>query len=519
MSPDSTAKNSSASGDPAVATTGRRWLWVLALLILAFAFQGSRGVYEPDEGRYSGAALGMLRNHDWVHPAFDHEMTNYSKPPMTYWSLALSMKLLGRNEWALRLPNALAFLLTTLCVWQLGRRLVPDRAVLAAVIYATFLMTTVAANVVTTDTLLTLWEVLAVTLFVGAWLEERRGRSRGLMVAMWAVWGLAFLTKGPPGLLPLLVILVFLLARPGRRRALGRLFWLPGPLAFMAIGFSWFAVVIYQDPALLDYFLGKEVVGRLVSSEFHRNPEWYGSLKVYLPTILIGTLPWTGVLLRRIKRLPQLVRPSFWRAKRAEPEEMFLLIWLFLPLTIFFIVRSRLGLYVLPLFAPMALLMARRVRDWSWPPRRRERVALALWVLCLLLIRWAGAHVHSQKDNRGWAQAIERFHPEPVNEVVWLDRSPRWGLSFYLDAEVEQVALRAGAKGPMGRPLPTAQQELQEDGEGPRLWLARDSQAADLLHIVHANGWNAHRVGRYEGRSFFVLDPPPGPSGSPPSSP
>ena len=34
--------------------------WILALLaLLAFAFQGTRGIWEPDEGRYSAAAVHM----------------------------------------------------------------------------------------------------------------------------------------------------------------------------------------------------------------------------------------------------------------------------------------------------------------------------------------------------------------------------------------------------------------------------------------------------------------------------
>ncbi|HKF96204.1 MAG TPA: hypothetical protein VKB96_16755, partial [Gammaproteobacteria bacterium] len=36
-------------------------LWLLALLIaLAFAFQGSRGLWGTDEGRYTNVALRML---------------------------------------------------------------------------------------------------------------------------------------------------------------------------------------------------------------------------------------------------------------------------------------------------------------------------------------------------------------------------------------------------------------------------------------------------------------------------
>ena len=40
-------------------------LMALALL-LAFAFQGTRGLRDPDEGRYTNVTLQILRSGDWV---------------------------------------------------------------------------------------------------------------------------------------------------------------------------------------------------------------------------------------------------------------------------------------------------------------------------------------------------------------------------------------------------------------------------------------------------------------------
>lgn len=57
---------------------------------------------------------------------------------------------------------------------------------------------------------------------------------------MWVGWGAAFLTKGPPGLLPLLAVIPFVAIRGGGC-GVARLFSPAGVAAFLAIGFGWFA--------------------------------------------------------------------------------------------------------------------------------------------------------------------------------------------------------------------------------------------------------------------------------------
>src|SRR2546428_758707 len=112
-----------ASQPSAAASTASALRWLLPLLlILAFAFQGSRGLYDPDEGRYTGVALQMLDTGDFLVPSLEPGHFHLTKPPLTYWALAASIALFDHNEWAARLPNALAFFLTALIVYRLGRR-------------------------------------------------------------------------------------------------------------------------------------------------------------------------------------------------------------------------------------------------------------------------------------------------------------------------------------------------------------------------------------------------------------
>ena len=149
-----------------------RWrvlLVVVGVLLYACLLQGVRPLYSPDEGRYTDVALQMLDSGDWLHPMLHHEVAHWSKPPLTYWSIAASFAMFGRHEFAARLPGALAFGCTILLMLRLGRRFVPAQPWLPALVYASFAFPSLASNLVTTDTPVALWETLQVVAFVELW--------------------------------------------------------------------------------------------------------------------------------------------------------------------------------------------------------------------------------------------------------------------------------------------------------------------------------------------------------------
>ena len=143
---------------------------------MAFVFQGTRGIWEPDEGRYTSVGLNMLESGDYLVPTIDGERPHLTKPPITYWALAGSFAVLGKNEWAARLPGALAFIGTGLLMFGLGRRFCPAKPWLPALVYALSLAPVLGANVVSTDVLLTFFEAAAMYAFVEAWVGQGRGR-------------------------------------------------------------------------------------------------------------------------------------------------------------------------------------------------------------------------------------------------------------------------------------------------------------------------------------------------------
>lgn len=417
----------------------RRSTWALLalLLLMAFAFQGTRGIWEPDEGRYTATGINMLEHGDWLVPTIDGEHPHLTKPPVVYWALASSFAVLGLNEWAARLPGALAFIGTALLVFGLGRRFCPARPWLPALIYALSPAPFFAANIVSTDGLLTFFETAAMFAFVEAW--HRGGPlDRRWIRAMWLLWGMAFMTKGPPGLLPLLAVVVLLGWR--ERTLLRQLFDPAGILGFVVVAFTWFAVLVAQDPSRLGYFIGYEVYDRVFTAKHDRNAQWYGAFEVYLPVLLFGLLPWWILALRAGGG----VRASWSRLRQrlgtGDRQRWLLVTWFLLPLAVFMLARSRLQLYVLPLFVPLALIAARALTLWPWLTARRLGWIGALTAIALLALKGTLAYWHSDRDAREMARAIQPVIARlDVEEIAFVGMRPFYGLNLYLDTRIESV--------------------------------------------------------------------------------
>ncbi|HEV7490835.1 MAG TPA: glycosyltransferase family 39 protein [Rhodanobacteraceae bacterium] len=448
----------------------RRWLFVLVVLLYACALQGVRPLYSPDEGRYTNVALNMLESGDWLKPMLHPEVEHWAKPPLTYWSVAASIAAFGRTEFAARLPGALAFAGTVLLMVRLGRRFVPEQPWLPALTYATFAFPPLAANLVTTDTLLTLWETLQAVALVELWWAKTPESARRARLLLGLAAGLAFMTKGPPGLLVFAASALFALIS-SRGAGLRRLFGWDALLVFLVVGGTWYAVVMIREPGVMHHFLVEEVVNRVATDKMHRNAEWYGALKIYLPTVLLGMLPWLPVLLRTWWRR----RSGFVQRLRANDEARLLACWLLLPLAVFMLARSRLPLYLLPLFVPLALIAARALAPLDLR-RGRAQALLVAWCAVLVLARAIPAYLDVGEDDRAVARALLAELPAPPNEVAFVETDARYGLHFYLDSEIERLEL------PGDGPRSQAQdiQSEMEEHEGCRVMLVSEPNLAQL---------------------------------------
>jgi 4-amino-4-deoxy-L-arabinose transferase-like glycosyltransferase len=402
------------------------FIWILLLAsFMAFAFQGTRGLWEPDEGRYTNVALEMMHTGDYFVPHRNYESLHVTKPPVTYWALATSMQSFGKNEWAARLPIALAFILTTLLVFQLGKSLNSKQPWLPPLIYVCSPLPFIAANIITTDTLLAFAETAAVLAFVRFRFDNKSLRYLDLM---WGLFGLAFMIKGPPGLLPLLAIFVWQW-RNGSIKVLARPL---GIATFIVVGFTWFFLITQQKPELLDYFLHHEVVDRVASGTHARNSQWYGGLFVYIPTLLIGALPWLAL--------------SVWNVRKSiahkplQPKTTFLLYWITIPLVIFMLSQSRLPLYLLPLFVPIALLLARTFKGVTFS--KQHFIWLSIWLFMLLALKGIAGYVSYKDDAREFAHKLQQILPTKPHDLIFINSKAAYGLNFYLDVNIEKISIK-----------------------------------------------------------------------------
>jgi len=106
------------------------WKYLLALLLIGipiFLFLGALTIRLWDESRLAINACEMFHNGNYLVPTFDGapEMWN-TKPPLMIWLQVFSMKLLGINEWAIRLPSALAALFTCIILMFVSVRYVKN---------------------------------------------------------------------------------------------------------------------------------------------------------------------------------------------------------------------------------------------------------------------------------------------------------------------------------------------------------------------------------------------------------
>lgn len=475
---------------------------IAGAVLYSFAFQGLRGLWETSEGRYADVALEMLRLDDWLHPKLHHEHPHWTKPPMTYWAIAASVKAFGRTETAARLPGALAFALSTLLVFVLGRLFCPQNAWLPALIYATFLFPASASNMVTTDNLLTLGETAAVTGFAYAyWGAAGSFGARYGALLGWAASGIGYLIKGPAVALPLLALAVFHGAR-GRKVPGLRLHWVTGPVLAAAIGSSWYLLLSADHPGLFLDFLWNEVILRAVTGREHRHPEWYGALVVYGPVLVLGTLPWTLTVWGSLK---DGVR-DIWRSRRGQgrpvgDHDLFLMLWVLIPLTVFVLARSRLPLYVLPIFVPLALLAARVAARTLLKRPGWWRLPVAGAAL-VLIVRITAGLLSVPQDDRALAAQLRDLAPSDLQEVVFVDTDAQLGLSFYLDTEVEAISTKHTAK--TGEAEGALAEELAET-EGARLWLVRSTEAERFAGLVASMDRRPQRLGGVKGEKAYTV--------------
>ncbi|MBN1518068.1 glycosyltransferase family 39 protein [Candidatus Sumerlaeota bacterium] len=422
---------------------------IVAVLLLAFGFQGSRGLYAPDEGYYVSLSQAMAETGDYIVPRL-HSEPWLDKPPLSLWGTAIGLRLFGMNEWGARVFHGLCYALTTLLVFLFGVSFGGKReGMLTAAFYVTMILPFIAGNIVTPDTPLALWTTAAFYCF---WKSVEPGARRVVLwkMLMCAAFGLGFLTKGPAMLIPSAAMFLFLLFQ---RRTLEYFItpWaVAGVALFCIFGLGWYAYVAHALPGAFDYFLDNQLLGRTISSKYSRNPGLTGAL-IYAPVILLGTLPWSWLWWKElIQNRKTIFHHASWKNLYNDPQRLFLALWIVVPMTVLCLASSKLPLYALPVFPAFALATARLLRapaaaaQWlenPWGIPWRTAIVFLIYIMALMGTKYAAAHIPHKKDMRALHALIEQYLPDEQYEIVSI-REHLEGLGFYDNAVIERVTTK-----------------------------------------------------------------------------
>ena len=152
----------------------------------------------------------------------------------------------------------------------------------------------------------------------------------------------------------------------------------------------------------------------------------------------------------------------------------------------FCLARSRLPLYVLPLFAPLCLLLARALRGVTFG--RGAVVLLGAWVLVLLGLKFAATQWVTDKDGREFARKLQPLLPGPPEELHFVEDTARNGLNLYFDTDIERLSFKPQPKMLSDSSYDqTLAEELREDEAG-RVFIMKREVERYFLDALRAGG-------------------------------
>lgn len=352
-------------------------LGLFAVIYIGSLF--SPALLDDADATHAEAAREMLVRHDFV-TLHVNGVRYLEKAPLMYWLVAASYWLFGVNEFATRLPTALAILAFILLAHRWGRRAFGDRAGIYA---ALFVCTTAGyylfSRILIPEALLSLFLAASFWFFLSA-LDWHARPWR--WYAAYACVGLAVLTKG-------LVAIVFAgataagyLLITGQWRRWREFRILSGTALFLLVAAPWHLLAGFRNHGFFWFYFVNEHFLRFLGERY---PKDYNKLpaSLYWVLHLAWLFPWSLYLPLAIGRVSRSERTDMGPAGHdlGFGVRTRLLCWLWAGIVlVFFSLSTNQEYYTFPAYLPLILLLAGGVAA-------AEEKARSRWLtLCTALV-------------------------------------------------------------------------------------------------------------------------------------
>ncbi|HMN06839.1 MAG TPA: glycosyltransferase family 39 protein [Flavobacteriales bacterium] len=267
------------------------WIAIVAALLFIPGL-GAVHLFDWDEINFAEIAREMLATGNWLQPQIGYEPF-YEKPPLFIWMQALSMSVFGVKEFAARLPNAIAGIVTLLALYRIGRRWQGQAfGLLWVLAYAGSILPHLYFRSGIIDPWFNLFIFLGFLAFIrmgdspaaGTATAGEKNRA-AVLAGLWL--GLAVLTKGPVGiLLPGLAAVVYwVLNRFRLFVSIPRVLLMLAVL--LAVPGLWFGIDLWRNgPEFITAFFWRQVA--MLTTEDAGHGGFFG---YHFVVLLIGCFP------------------------------------------------------------------------------------------------------------------------------------------------------------------------------------------------------------------------------------
>jgi 4-amino-4-deoxy-L-arabinose transferase-like glycosyltransferase len=345
---------------------------------------------DRDEARFAQATKQMLETGNYLDIRLQDEV-RFKKPVGIYWlqagavrtARALGMSQALRTIWLYRIPSLLGAVGAVLLTYWTALAFVTRRAaLLAGLMMAASILLGVEARLATTDAMLVATIIAAMGALARAYLPEQRkwlGASEwALPTIFWTALAAGVLLKGPVILMFVGLAIAALVSVDRTGRWLMALRPLPGFIWFALLVLPWFVIILSMaGETFVTDSVGTDLIPKLYSSqEGHGAPPGTYFLLFWL-MFFPGSM------------LAGLAAPAVWAARR-EPGAKFLMAWLLPSWIVLELVVTKLPHYVMPLFPPVAILIAGIMEARMLSRSRWLTPGTAWWFIFPLLLGIAG---------------------------------------------------------------------------------------------------------------------------------